>query len=177
MPLLFGFNSLTICVNATNQAKYFFVSAVNGLHCTVQQLVIEYQLSKMQKDFIIPIVIMVILFIVVNYTRVSKAFNFLAFVRLRILFVCVFIGYLISYAINNSSVKTIVISSLLGLILLYSVYQLQQKHFKIKEQLSPLSYALIIISEELSSWDEKNKCHLKLVIARNGIKKAARQPP
>jgi len=87
----------------------------------------------MQKEFIIPIVIMIILFIVMNYTRISKAFNFSIVVRLRILFVCVYVGYLITYAINNGSIKTIVVSSALGLILLYSVYQLQQKHFKIKE--------------------------------------------
>ena len=87
----------------------------------------------MQKEFIIPIVIMIILFIVMNYTSVSKIFNFSTIVRLRILFVCVFVGYLMNYAINNGSIKTIVVSSPLGIILLYSVYQLQQKHFKIKE--------------------------------------------
>ena len=87
----------------------------------------------MQKEFIIPIVIMLVLFIVLNYTSVSKVFNFSTIVRLRILFVCAFVGYLINYAIDNGSTRTIVISSALGLILLYSVYQLQQKHFKIKE--------------------------------------------
>ena len=87
----------------------------------------------MQKEFIIPIVIMIILFIIMNYTPISKAFNFSTIIRLRILFVCVYVGYLITYSINNGSIKTIVVSSALGLILLYSVYQLQQKHFKIKE--------------------------------------------
>ena len=87
----------------------------------------------MQQEFIIPIVIMIILFIVVNYTRVSRAFNFSTIVRVRILFVCVFVGFLTNYAINNGSVKTIIVSSALGLILLYSAYRLQQKHFKIKE--------------------------------------------
>ncbi len=87
----------------------------------------------MQNEFIIPIVIVLVLFIVLNYTSVSKVFNFSTIIRLRILFVCVFVGYLISYAIENGSARTIVVSSALGLILLYSVYQLQQKHFKIKE--------------------------------------------
>jgi len=87
----------------------------------------------MQKEFIIPIVIMIILFIVMNYTSVSKIFKISTIVRLRILFVCVFVGYLMNDAINNGSIKTIVVSSALGIILLYSVYQLQQKHFKIKE--------------------------------------------
>ena len=87
----------------------------------------------MQNEFIIPIVIMILLFIVMNYTPVSKAFNSSTIVRLRILFVCVFVGYLINHAINNGSMKTIVLSSALGLILLHSAYQLQQKHFKIKE--------------------------------------------
>ena len=87
----------------------------------------------MPKEVIIPIVIMIILFIVMNYTPISKAFNFSTIVRLRILFVCVFVGYLITYAINDGSIMTIVLSSVLALVLLYSVYQLQQKHFKIKE--------------------------------------------
>ena len=85
------------------------------------------------QEFIIPILIMIILFIVMNYTPIAKAFNFSTIVRLRILFACVFVGYLITYAINNGSINTIVVSSALGVILLYSVYQLQQKHFKIKE--------------------------------------------
>lgn len=76
---------------------------------------------------------MIMLFIVMNYTPVSKAFNFSTIVRLRILFVCVFVGYLVNYATDNGSIKTIVVSSALGLVLLYSVYQLHQKHFKIKE--------------------------------------------
>jgi hypothetical protein len=87
----------------------------------------------MQKEFIIPIVIMIILFIITNYTPISKAFNLSTIVRLRILFVCVFVGYLINYTINDSSIKTIVLSSALGLVLLYSAYKLQQKHFKIRE--------------------------------------------
>jgi len=87
----------------------------------------------MQKEFIIPIVIILILFVVANYTPVSKKFNFSTFVKLRILFGCVFIGYLINNAITNSSTKSIVYSSVLGLIMLYGVFRLQQKHFKIKE--------------------------------------------
>lgn len=87
----------------------------------------------MTMQFLVPLLIMIILFLLLNYTAIAKYFNNHFLLRIRILLACIFLGFLVYYTVLNPQTKTIILSTGLGCIIMLNVYRLQQKYFVVKD--------------------------------------------
>ena len=84
-------------------------------------------------QFFLPVLIAIVLFVVVQYLTRKNILNINAFVRIRILLGCIFIGFLISEISQTESIKSFIILMLLAAIILAGVYNLQKKFFVLKK--------------------------------------------